>query len=146
MLGDWTQDYDPHAILFDEALATLRNLGQPGVLAGPCLAHFELVLLRELGYGPALDFCADCGEELGQDLAFSAAGGGVLCSRCQPRQRERRPLSEAAWRALKELQAIGEAWRTLQDAALRNEIRQLLNHYVTYLLGRRPRLLPYLGS
>jgi hypothetical protein len=44
------------------------------------------------------------------------------------------------------LQAIGEAWRTLQDAALRNEIRQLLNHYVTYLLGRRPRLLPYLGS
>ena len=49
MLGDWTQDYDPHASLFDEALATLRNLGQPGVLTGPCVAHFELVLLRELG-------------------------------------------------------------------------------------------------
>src|ERR1700738_4715224 len=43
MLMYWTQDYDPHPILFDEAVATLRNLGQPGVLTGPCLAHFELV-------------------------------------------------------------------------------------------------------
>jgi DNA repair protein RecO (recombination protein O) len=147
MLGDWTQDYDPHPTLFDEAIATLRNLGQTGVPAGPCVAHFELVLLRELGYGPALNFCADCGEELtGQNLAFSAAGGGVLCLRCQPKQRERRPLSDGAWRALEQLQASGDGWRGFQEPALRNEVRQLLNHYVTYLLGRRPRLLPYLGS
>jgi hypothetical protein len=25
-------------------------------------------------------------------------------------------------------------------------VRQLLNYYITYVLGRRPRLLPYLGS
>src|SRR5262245_25825188 len=147
MLNDWTQDYDPHANLFDEALGTLRSLGQAGVPAGPCVAHFELVLLRELGYGPALNFCADCGEELsGQEVAFSAAGGGVLCGRCQPRQREKRPLTSAAWRALEQLQAAGEAWREVRDPPVRGEVRQLLNHYVTYLLGRRPRLLPYLGS
>ena len=147
MLGDWTQDYDPHSILFDEAIGTLRTLGQPGVLNGPCLAHFELVLLRELGYGPALNFCADCGEGLtGQGLAFSAAGGGVLCPGCQPKQREKRPLTTDAWRALERLQETGEAWREIQDPRLRSEIRQLLDHYVTYLLGRRPRLLPYLGS
>lgn len=147
MLNDWTQDYDPHPILFDEAIGTLRNLGQPGVLAGPCLAHFELVLLRELGYGPALNFCADCGEALaGESLAFSAAGGGVLCPACQPKQREKRSLSKDAWLALEQLQAIGDAWRTVQDPVPRGEVRQLLNHYVTYLLGRRPRLLPYLGS
>src|SRR6476660_8089459 len=35
MLGDWTQDHDPHGNLYDEALACLRNLGQPGVLTGP---------------------------------------------------------------------------------------------------------------
>ena len=147
MLGDWTQDYDPHPVLFDEALGTLRVLGQPGVMTGPCLAHFELVLLRELGYGPALNFCADCGNELtGTVMAFSAAGGGVLCSTCQGRQREKRPLSAGAWRALRQLQASGEGWREFADPALRSEVRQLLDHYVTYLLGRRPRLLPYLGS
>jgi DNA repair protein RecO (recombination protein O) len=147
MLGDWTQESDPHPILFEEAVGTLRNLGQRGILAGPCLAHFELVLLRELGYGPALDFCADCGEALsGQGLAFSAAGGGALCAACQPKHRDKRALSDAAWRALGELQSAGEGWRNVQDPHLRSEVRQLLDHYVTYLLGRRPRLLPYLGS
>jgi hypothetical protein len=80
------------------------------------------------------------------DLAFSAAGGGVLCPRCQPKQREKRALSDAAWRALLRLQEIGESWRDVTDAQVRKEVRQVLNHYVTYLLGRRPRLLPYLGS
>src|SRR5215813_8651627 len=27
LLADWTQDYDPHPLLFDEALDTLRALG-----------------------------------------------------------------------------------------------------------------------
>ena len=147
MLGDWTQDHDPHAKLFEEAIVTLRNLGQPGVVTGACLAHFELVLLRELGYCPALDFCADCGAALsGKGLAFSAAGGGVLCAACQPRHREKRPLLETTWRALDRLQSSGESWREVQDPHLCSEVRQLLNHYVTYLLGHRPRLLPYLGS
>ncbi|MBI1829846.1 MAG: DNA repair protein RecO [Planctomycetes bacterium] len=147
MLNDWTQDHDPHPLLFDEALVTLRNLGQPGGMTGSCLAHFELVLLRELGYGPALDFCADCGEALsGQGLAFSAAGGGVVCPACQPRHRDKRLLADATRQALERLQAPGEAWREVQDPQLRLEVRQLLDLYVTYVLGRRPRLLPYLGS
>jgi DNA repair protein RecO (recombination protein O) len=147
MLGDWTQDHDPHAKLFEEAIVTLRNLGQPGVVTGACLAHFELVLLRELGYCPALDFCADCGAALsGQGLAFSAAGGGVLCAACQPRHREKRPLLETTRQALERLQSSGESWREVQDPHLCSEVRHLLDHYVTYLLGRRPRLLPYLGS
>jgi DNA repair protein RecO (recombination protein O) len=147
MFGDWTQDYDPHAHLYGEAIATLRQLGQEGVSVGPCLAHFELVFLRELGYGPALDFCAGCGQELtGNGLAFSAAGGGVLCTPCQANHREKRALAPATWQALRRLQEEGESWRVIQEPSLRAEIRQLLNHYVTYLLGRRPRLLPYLGS
>lgn len=156
LLSDWTQDYDPHPLLFDEAIATLRNLGQPGVATGSCLAHFELVLLRELGYGPALDFCADCGElapsplaplpenEGNRGTAFSAAGGGVLCGACQARQREKRPITDAVRRALIDLQ--GETWRDVQDPYLRKEVRHILDHYVTYSLGRRPRMLPYLGS
>src|SRR4051794_28187229 len=45
LLSDWTEDYDPHPALFDEALATLRDLGQPGRVTGIRLARFELVLL-----------------------------------------------------------------------------------------------------
>jgi DNA repair protein RecO (recombination protein O) len=154
MLGDWTQESDPHPHVYEAALAALRQFGQPGVLTGVCLAHFELVLWRELGYGPALDFCAGCARPLTplpegegrQGLVFSASGGGVLCGGCQGKHQERRPLTLLAWHALRRLQEAGEAWRQVQDPQVRTEIRQLLNHYASYLLGRRPRLLPYLGS
>ena len=147
LLGDWSQDYDPHPAVYDAAIDTLRELGKPDVLKGPCVAHFELVLLRELGYGPALEACAGCGKALvGRRLAFSAAGGGVLCPGCQPAQRERRAIAGATWQALRTLAQAGDAWRQVEAAAVRRDVRQVLDHYVTYLLGRRPRLLPYLRS
>lgn len=147
LLCDWTEDHDAHPALFDEALATLSALGQPGVPAGPRLARFELFLLRELGYGPALEACAGCMQPLAQDrLAFSAAAGGMLCPACQNRHKDRRSLSPAAWQALQVLREPNDAWRTVQEVGPRVEVRQVLNDYETYVQGRRPRLLPYLGS
>jgi DNA repair protein RecO (recombination protein O) len=147
LLASCTEDYDPHPSLFDEAVGTLAGLGSPDDPTGPRLARFELVLLRELGYGPVLETCAACAAGLdGRGLAFSAAGGGVLCRVCQGRERDRRPLSTAAWQALRALAAAGDGWRKVEDPAARREVRQVLGFYVTCLLGRRPRLLPYLGS
>jgi DNA repair protein RecO (recombination protein O) len=147
LLADWAEDYDPHPHLFDEALETLGILGEPDVPTGPRLARFEVVLLRELGYGPALEACALCGTTLsGLGLAFSAMAGGALCPNCQTSQRDRRPLSPGTWRALRALGESGEAWRGPWDMAVRGEVRQVLSQYETYLLGRRPRLLAYLGS
>jgi DNA repair protein RecO (recombination protein O) len=147
LLADWTEDYDPHPSLFDEARSTLGDLGQSAETTGPRLARFELVLLRELGYQPVLDVCAACGAAVdGQNLAFSAALGGIVCPACQPRQHDRRALSPAAWDMLKRLSEAADAWQLDWPAPVRGEVRQLLGGYVTYLMGRRPRLLPYLGS
>jgi DNA repair protein RecO (recombination protein O) len=146
LLADWTEENDPHPHLFDEALAALQDLAEPvGDAIGPRLARFELVLLRELGYSPLLDVCAAChAPAAAAGLAFSASAGGVVCAGCAPRQRDRRPLSPACHAALCELSASGDAWRRPWGAAVRAELRQVLGGYVTYLLGRRPRLLPYL--
>jgi DNA repair protein RecO (recombination protein O) len=150
LLSDLTEDYDPHPTLFDEALRTLEGLGEPPVAVGPRLARFELVLLRELGYGPAVTACAVCAAPPGPPgLAFSAAAGGVVCPGCQRGQRDRRPLSPAAWQALEGLAAPGDAWQETagrMPPAARKEVRQVLGQYVTWLLGRPPRLLSYLGS
>ncbi len=147
LLNDWTEDHDSHPPLFDEALATLETLGQPDVLAGPRLARFELVLLRELGYGPALEACAGCAKSAAPSgLSFSAAAGGVLCPACQGRHKDRRPLSAEAWQALQTLRESGDVWRTVQNVSVRAEVRQVLSDFETYAQGRRPRLLPYLGS
>ena len=147
LLSDWTEDYDPHPTLLDEALETLQALGTPDVPTGPRLMHFEMVLLRELGYSPTLERCATCDQALsGGSLAFSAAGGGVLCPGCRAGQREPRSLSSGGWQALRKLNEPGDAWRAVSESSVRAEVRQVLNHYVTYLLGRRPRLMPYLGG
>ena len=91
LLADWTEDYDPHPVLFDEALATLGDLGSKQEGSSPIgvrLARFECVLLRELGYTPSLENCAVCSRPLdGNRLAFSAAAGGAVCADCQPGQR-----------------------------------------------------------
>jgi DNA repair protein RecO (recombination protein O) len=152
LLADWTQEYDPHPLLFDEALDTLRTLGTGNEEArsieiGPRIARFEMVLLRELGYSPVLDHCAACGGSLVEtELAFSCASSGVLCRGCRIGQRDSQPLSARTWRTLKDLADPGAAWIRPWGPEVRAEVRQLLGQYVTHLLGRRPRLLPYLGS
>jgi len=147
LLADWTEDYDPHPALFDAARTTLQRLGETPALTGLQVVAFELLLLRELGYAPVLATCAACGSAVdGRGLAFSMGQGGVICAACQPGQRERRPLSEGAWQALRELGDSGDAGQRDWPPAVRKELRQLLNQYVTCSWGRRPRLLPYLGS
>jgi DNA repair protein RecO (recombination protein O) len=147
LLADWTEEYDPHPALFDEARATLQDLGADANATGLRLMRFEAVLLRELGYQPRLEACGVCGAAIrGGRLTFSAAAGGMLCASCQPGQRERRPLSADAWQALRALGEPGGEWQRDWGPAVRRELRSLLGQYVTYLMGRRPRLLPYLGS
>jgi DNA repair protein RecO (recombination protein O) len=147
LLSEWTQDYDPHPFLFDQAVETLRNLAGPGVPTPLRLARFELVLLRELGYSPVLNQCSGCGKQfLGSgETFFSSAAGGILCSACRQRYRDARPVSVET---IKLLNALDQAEETdaLLSMAVRKEIRHLLNQYVTYLMGRRPKLLSYLGS
>lgn len=158
LLVEGTQDYDPHPLLFDEALDMLRTIGAdkpearatgsaPAAEVGPRLARFEMVLLRELGYSPVLDHCAGCGGSIEEtELAFSAAANGVLCRRCRSGRRDSRPLPPPAWRMLQELAASGDAWCRPWSIEARTAVRQLLGQYLTSLLGRRPRLLSYLGS
>lgn len=145
LLADWTQELDPHPALYDEAIATLGDLGEPGVETGPRVMRFEMVFLGELGYSPSLDRCAGCQGELPPArLAFGAVAGGVLCPGCQRSQRDHRPLSPEAWAMLRGL--TGEDWRQPWPSGTRAEVRQHLGGYVTALRGRPPRLLPYLGG
>jgi DNA repair protein RecO (recombination protein O) len=149
LLGDWTEDYDPHPNLFDEALDTLRTLGVPEIPTPLRLLKFETVLLRELGYAPRLEHCAGCRKPIphADELVFSSEAGGVVCGSCRVSRRGLVTLSQAGWRALQSLEDTGNAglWRQMGPTE-QKELRRLFNQYVSYLLGRRPRTMPYLGS
>ena len=143
-LLDATQDYDPHPVLFDATLALLRALGDAATdrLAG--VTAFELVWLRELGYRPQLEACAACdGSPLGGPrVGYSPAAGGVVCQACLGEVRDHQALSLPAWAALKRLDA-GDAAAL---GAEKREVRQALGRTVSYVLGRRPKLLGYVDA
>jgi DNA repair protein RecO (recombination protein O) len=144
LLADGTQDYDPHPALFDAALDTLRGLG---TRIPDSVSAFELVWLKELGYSPRLDVCAACGADplpAGSVRAtFSPTAGGVLCPNCGPASPDRRPLTAAGLSTLRRLDA---AAGPPDLGPARGELRQLLGHLVSTVLGRRPRLLGYLDG
>ncbi len=149
LLDAMTQEYDPHPALFEEALATLEELGQapPAPPAGLRLARFEVALLRELGYGLVLDACASCGRPVDVAAgAWSPAAGGLVCSGCRERVLRPQPLSATAAATLRALAGPAEDWRRSPAGSVLAEVRQILGQYVTHLLGRRPRLLSYVGS
>jgi DNA repair protein RecO (recombination protein O) len=142
LLADGTQDYDPHPPLFDAAVGMLRGLGGRGNTPD-AVTSFELVWLKELGYSPRLDACATCGTDLppGEPrVPFSPAAGGVLCPACGPAAPDRRPLSAAGLGALRGLTAGSDS---PPPPEIRDELRGLLGQVVSFVLGRRPRLLGY---
>lgn len=149
LLSEWTQDYDPHPNLFDAALAALRDFGAPDISVSLRLSAFDLALLKELGYSPTLVACTACTRHLAADelhVSFSPAAGGVICESCRPTQGEFFSVSPECRRWLGDLAQASEPWRRECPVPVRRELRRLLGAYITYLLGRRPKLLPYLAA
>jgi DNA repair protein RecO (recombination protein O) len=104
-------------------------------------------MLGELGYKPVLDRCAGCGDTVaGPKLSFSAANGGLVCPRCQPGHAGRRTFSHHTIDALRELEQTPDAWMKGISPETRKELRGLIGGYITYLMGKPPGLLSYLGN
>ena len=149
LLADLTDFHDPHPLLFDAAVVTLRHLGDP-TLRTTRLFRFEIACLRELGLMPSLDECAHCGMAVratGESFAFGLATGGVLCTDCRPGQPHVATLSGATLAAIRTLSLPGSAWKRLnmtQSAAA--TIRATLGAILSHTIGHKPRLLPYLGA
>jgi DNA repair protein RecO (recombination protein O) len=128
---------------------TLRHLGDAPLRSRRVL-RFELACLRELGLMPALDACAHCGtpvEGRGDAFAFGLATGGVLCAACRMGQPHVATLSGRTLEAIRVLATPGNAWRDPDFASTPlAPVRSTLGAVISHHLGRRPRLLPYLGA
>jgi len=148
LLADGTQDYDAHPSLFDASLASLRELGKQ-VDSQAVVTGFELVWLRELGYSPRLDACATCGSRVEAGAFFSPSAGGVLCPTCGPGAADRRWLSAAGLAAMREMTAAAVNDTPVSPElppTVRGELRPVLGQSVSFVMGRRPRLLDYVDS
>ena len=155
LLGQLTDEDDPHPELFDLADETLSALsaGEPVVR---WMLRFELGLLKFLGHQPSLDTCVECGVAVSGTgsasgtagrVAFGQVDGGVLCPACRGGKTHVVSISAGVLRTMAQLSdADSHAWRRLEiDPRSLGELRGLMNHYFAHLLGRKPRMHDYLG-
>jgi DNA repair protein RecO (recombination protein O) len=148
LLSELTDDYDPHPKLFDAADETLVALA--GASGASALVRFELTALRELGHLPSLAACGECGTavEPSGRVPFSQLAGGVLCGACRGGQKQIISVSAGVLTALLRFaDPAGDAWRRVElDQPTYGELRGVLNHYWTHLLGHPPRMQRWLSA
>lgn len=138
LLDRFTYEEGANRPLYQLLVETLTRLCEQ---EDPFLAvrYYEIRLLDLLGFRPELINCVNCGELIQpQNQYFSALLGGALCPRCGPQEPTSRPVSVAALKYLRHLQrsSFSEAGRAQISAAVRLEMENLLQYYLTYLLER----------
>jgi DNA repair protein RecO (recombination protein O) len=149
LLLELTEDDDPHPLLFDAAVGTLRDL-ESGDDTWLVLRRFELVLLHQTGHMPSVDACVACGAAIGSAdvLWFSAGAGGLICRACAPAARGTVRLTVGATKALSLLAANGgNAWKRLQlTAGMRRELAAVTRGSILHLVGHELRTAQFLGD
>ncbi len=83
MLDRAVHDSDAHPILFRLITSTLHQLDQGRTEVTVLLHFYQLHLARQLGFGPVLSNCAQCGQVL-NTASLDKTTGSLLCSNCRP--------------------------------------------------------------
>lgn len=161
LLNSMSDERDPHPRLFRSAVSALIGLdGHADIV--DAITRFELALLLDLGELPSLDACVECGTRLDSTvrLAFGLLAGGVLCRRCKAGQRHVVSMSPGAIALMKQmigqvtetsvtaeqmLNNQGPRWESMASPA-RGELRGLMNQRMSHMLGKRPKLYPFLTT
>ncbi|HEV7128894.1 MAG TPA: DNA repair protein RecO [Ktedonobacterales bacterium] len=152
LVDRFLEDADPHPRLYQLFTQTLRQLDAGAAAPASsrgwlALRYFELYLLGELGYRPALHQCASCDTPLTPiENGYNPELGGALCPRCS-RYSQRR-LSLTALKVLRLLQTT--EWEALPklrlSAAVRDEVEAVLQSTLRFHLDRDLKSWTFLQS
>ena len=148
LLGELTDEDDPHPELFDLADETLAALAAGSRLpSGWCVSSW--VRSGFWARCRCSSACVECGAPvaLAGRVAFGQLDHGVLCAACRGGKQQVVMVSAGVLRAMTQLaDTQSHAGRRLEiDSRSLGELRGLLNRYFTHLLGRKPRMHDYLG-
>jgi len=140
MLRLLTDDHDPHSDVYDLTIETLRQIDGDGDVTGSLL-YFDAQALRMLGHAPQTERCTDCGGELSSAprVAFSIAGGGVVCPDCRGRQRHVISVGRNTIDWLERLQSSETKLPAPMVPACYGELRAVMNRYLQSVVGCMPR-------
>ncbi|MEX0824754.1 MAG: DNA repair protein RecO [Pirellulaceae bacterium] len=147
MVRHWTDEGDPHPDLFDLTERTIGQIDGDAELA-TTVTFFELQALRILGLAPRTDRCADCGGEIiaASRVAFGLQAGGVLCTVCAAKHRQTVVIRRAVLERIQSLLEQQPAAPRRIESEIYGELRAVLNRYIKGMLGREPRMQPFLPT
>jgi len=132
-----TEDWDPHAELFDVLVDFLLRLCETAGVH-ELVVRYQLALLEAIGSLPRFDACVLCGRE--SDLTFfSSFEGGLICRHCEPGQVEKRELTPASASILRAWTAGEDASPGVDEASMTG-LFSALNYHLAHLMGREPML------
>lgn len=138
LLDRFTYDEDENRGLYQLLSDTLSRLNTEPNLLIP-VRYYEIRILDLLGYRPQLFKCLQCEAEIKpEDQYFSVEQGGVLCPRCGKNTHEARLITMPALKILRHFQrsSYKDAKRAPLTPKTNQEIENLIQHYITYMLER----------
>lgn len=149
LLASLSEDYDPHPVWYDEAVAMLDRL-EKGDNSRLAVLRFELVTLREIGQLPALENCTVCGTPANMQApyGFWVSQGGLICRNCRPPEYQHQAVQSGTVAVLRRLAAESDAGldRLAVSPTQLQQMRQFMTTAISHALGRRPKMLRYLQS
>jgi DNA repair protein RecO (recombination protein O) len=139
MVNQFTPPETEDPQLFELLLRTLEELPRAADRE-LLLRHFELHLLRQVGYRPELEKCVICRKTLAAVTnSFAPSAGGVLCPSCQ---RLRKHFGYAlSWDGLGVMRFIQAGdWDSVSvtpiDVGMLAEVERLMRSYIRHLLEK----------
>lgn len=146
------EEREPNPDVFDLLLSALYLLQRATQVPDLIVHAYELHLLAERGYTPALDTCVRCGRALGQQkVGFSPSLGGALCNACRYAAQDAITIGHETLRRMRWLQtaAAEELIRQAQNSeeAGRSDLRetgQCLRWYIRYRIDRDLKSMEFL--
>jgi len=143
LIDSFLQDHDPHPLLFDNFVRTLKDVQASDELADALklLILFQLGLLQEVGTRPVLNKCANCSAPFENDWRhtyFCSSANGLVCNNCEASFVDKIKLSGPCAACLADLKQIAAS-----EGTTLNEIQRVLIYHFTELLHRPPRMAKY---
>jgi DNA repair protein RecO (recombination protein O) len=148
LMDKFTNEYDPHPALFDRFFSLLQNTNEQQIVSDSSsnlltlLIQFELGLLKEIGLLPELGACANCKNTVSSSWTqgyFSNSAPGLICKDCQASFPDRTRLRGETLNCLSDLKRLVKV-----SNKTKKEIERLLVSYLTYTLGREPKMAKYI--
>ncbi len=131
-----TEDWDPHAELFDELLLTMIALAESNAVLD-LVMRYQFTLLDNIGSLPRFDACVVCDRDT-ELTHFSSFEGGLICRNCEVGRVEKWEIAPATTALFKSFSLHDDT--TVFAASFVQPAFAVLNYHISHLMGMEPKL------